>query len=344
MLITEETEVRMVSMKTARSGRTAAGAWLAVAALVLAAFGAIAGAQTGRIKGKVVDAANKPVEGATVTIESQEMNRKLTTKTDRRGEYTHFLPPGPYKVTVTKDNLSQTQETRVSLDERELDFTLTPGGGGGGGMSAADAKKVAAENAAIKSAFEAGATLANEGKFDEAVAKFNEVLAKLPNCTECYNNIGAIHLKKKEYDQAEAAYKKAIGANANSAEAYMGLANVYNAQRKSDLAMEASAQAQKLLGTAGPGGAAGGGASAGAIFNQGVIAWNAGKIPEAQKLFEQAVGIDPKLAEAHYWLGMANVNQGKLPEAVKSFEEYLKLDANGQYAEQAKGMLAAIKK
>jgi Tfp pilus assembly protein PilF len=333
----------MVSMKTAHG----IGVRLAVAALVLAAFGAIGSAQTGRLKGKVVDASNKPVEGATVTIESQEMNRKLTTKTDRRGEYTHFLPPGPYKITVTKDSLSQTQETRVSIDEKELNFTLTPGGGGGGGggaASAAEAKKVAAENAAIKSAFEAGATFANEGKLDEAIVKFNEVLAKLPTCAECYNNIGAIHMKKKEYDQSEAAYKKAIGVNANSAEAYMGLANVYTAQKKTDLALEASDQAQKLIGTGGAGGAVGGGASAGAIFNQGVIAWNAGKIPEAQKLFEQAVSIDPKLGDAHYWLGMANVNQGKLPEAVKSFEEYLKLDAKGQYAEQAKSMLAAIKK
>ena len=122
----------------------------------------------------------------------------------------------------------------------------------------------------------------------------------------------------------------------------MGLANVYNAQKKFDQAAEAGAQAQKLLSAAG--GATGGGVSASATFNQGVIAWNAGKIPEAQKLFEQAVAADPKMADAHYWLGMANVNQGKLPEAVKSFEEYLKLDAKGQYAEQAKGMLAAIKK
>jgi len=335
----------MVSMMTARGSRI--GIRLAVVAFVLAVFGAIGAAQTGRLKGKVVDASNKPVEGATVTIESQEMNRKLTTKTDRRGDYTHFLPPGPYKVTVTKDNLSQTQETRVSIDEKELNFTLAPGGGGGAGgggaASAADAKKAAAESAAIRSAFEAGVTLIREGKFDDAIAKFNEVIAKIPNCAECYNNIGEAHLRKKEYDQAEAAYKKAIGANANSPEAYMGLANLYTAQGKTDLALEASSQAQKLGGAAGAAGAAGGG-NAGTIFNQGVIAWNAGKIPDAQKLFEQAVTIDPKLADAHYWLGMANVNQGKLPEAVKSFEEYLKLDAKGQYAENAKGMLAAIKK
>jgi tetratricopeptide (TPR) repeat protein len=311
--------------------------------LAMAACATLAYAQTGRIKGKVVDANGKPVEGAVITMESKEMNRKLTTKTDKRGEYTQFLPPGAYAVTASKDNLTQTQETRVSLDERELNFTLKPGGGGGG--SDADRKRIEAENAALKSAFEQGATLGNEGKYDEAIAKFNEVLVKLPNCAECLNNIGALNFKKKDYDAAEAAYKKSIGVKADSAEAYMGLANVYNAQKKFDQASEAGAQAQKILSAAGGGAAgAGGGASAGAVFNQGVVAWNAGKIPDAQKFFEQAVSLDPKLADAHYWLGMANVNQGKLPEGVKSFEEYLKLDPKGQYAEQAKSMLAAIKK
>jgi tetratricopeptide (TPR) repeat protein len=316
--------------------------WLTASAFVLglAAFAAVGFAQTGRIKGKVVDVNNKPVEGATVTMESKEMNRKFQTKTDKRGEYTHFLAPGPYTITVTKDNLTATQDARVSLGESEVNFTLRPGGGGGP-VSDADRKKAEAEMAAVKSAFEAGVTLSNEGKYDEAIAKFNEVLAKVKACVECQNNIAVVYMRKKDYDAAEAAYKKSIEMNPNSGEAYLGLANVYNAQEKFDQAAEASAMAQKLMGTAG---GAGGGASAGAVFNQGVIAWNAGKIPEAQKLFEQAISIDPKLADAQYWLGMANVNQGKLPEAAKYFEEYLKLDAKGQYAEQAKSMLAAIKK
>jgi tetratricopeptide (TPR) repeat protein len=296
--------------------------------LAFAALGAtISYAQTGRIKGKVVDAEGKPVEGAVIVMESKEMNRKLQTKTDRRGEYTQFLPPGQYSVSATKDNLSQTLETRVSLDERELNFTLRPGSAGGT-VSEADRKKIEAENKALQATFAQAATLANEGKFDEGIAKFNEVLAKVPKCHECQNGIGDIHYKKKEYDQAEAAYKKALEIKPDQAEAYMGLANVYNAQKKFDQASEAGAQAQKLLSAStGAGGATGG-----------------GKIPDAQKFFEQAVSLNPKLADAHYWLGMANVNQGKLPEAVKYFEEYLKLDASGQYAEQAKGMLAAIKK
>jgi len=321
--------------------RTRIGLTLGAFVLGLIAFSAVGYAQTGRIKGKVVDAQNKPVEGAQITMESKEMNRKLNTKTDKRGEYTQFLQPGTYMVTASKDNMSETFEVRVSIDEKEQNFSLKPGGRGGSGAppSDADRKKAEAEMAAVKSAFEQGVTLSNEGKFDEAVAKFNEVSAKIPKCVECQMNIGDVYMKKKDFDNAEIAFKKAIEINPNSSEAYLGLSNVYNAQKKFDQASEAGNMASKL-GAAG--GAAGGNASA--TFNQGVIAWNAGKIPEAQKLFEQAVAADPKMAEAHYWLGMANVNQGKLPEAAKSFEEYLKLDASGQYAEQAKGMLSAIKK
>jgi len=79
------------------------------------------------------------------------------------------------------------------------------------------------------------------------------------------------------------------------------------------------------------------------VFNQGVILWNSGKIAEAQTQFEQAVKLDPTLAEAHYWLGMAMVNAGKTADAKTHFEEYLKLAPTGQYAETAKNILASIK-
>jgi len=327
-------------MRGARIRRSSVRFGLAFGAFVLCctAFATIGYAQTGRIKGKVVDANQKPIEGATILMESKELNRKISTKTDKRGEYTQFLAPGEYTVTASKDNMSQSYPTKISLDEREVNFELKPGSGG---APDGERKKAEADLAAAKGSFEAGVALANEGKYDESVAKFNEVIAKIPKCAECYTNIGGAYLRKKDYDQAEAAYKKALEVKPDSAEAYMGLSNVYNAQKKFDQATEAGAQAQKLLG-AGTG--ATGAGNANAIFNQGVIAWNASKTDEAAKLFQQAVTIDPKLADAHYWLGMANVNQNKLPDAVKSFEEYLKLDPKGQYAEQAKGMLTAIKK
>ena len=98
---------------------------LALGAFVLGltALSTIGYAQTGRLKGKVVDAENKPVEGAVISMESKEMNRKVSTKTDKRGEYTQFLAPGTYIVTATKGNLIDGAEVRVSIDEKEQNFT-----------------------------------------------------------------------------------------------------------------------------------------------------------------------------------------------------------------------------
>jgi TolA-binding protein len=307
--------------------------------LGLAVVGTPAYAQTGQVKGKVVDAKNQPVEKAEVTIEATDgMGRKFRVSTNRRGEYVQIgLPPGQYRISATKDNLSASHEQRIGLDAAEVNLTLTAGGAGGN-MSAEEAKKAAERNAAIRGAFEAGVKLSQENKYDEAIAKFNEVVAQVPKCVECLTNIASLQMAKKDYEAAEGTYKKAIELNPSSAEAYNGLANLYNAQKKFDQAAEASAQAAKL------GAAAPGGASASTVFNQGVIAWNASRIDDAKKAFEEAVKLDPKLAEAHYWLGMANLNQGKMPEAAQSFEAYLKLDASGKYAEQAKGILAQIKK
>jgi lipoprotein NlpI len=65
---------------------------------------------------------------------------------------------------------------------------------------------------------------------------------------------------------------------------------------------------------------------------------------EAKKQFEAALALKPDMAEAHYWVGMAHLNEGKMQDAVEHFEEYLKLAPNGQYVEQAKGVLSQIKK
>ena len=304
--------------------------------LVLAAPAA---AQTGQVKGRVVDGKQQPVEGAVVVIEATDgMGRKFTVKTNRRGEYIQIgLPPGQYKITASKDKLSDMREQRIGLDAAEVNLTLAPGGAGGE-MSAEERKKAEARIAAVKGNFEAGVNASNAGNFDEAIAKFTAVLAEVPKCTECYTNMAAVYLRKKEYDQAEGMYKKALEINPSSAEAYNGLATVYNAQKKFDQAAEASAQAAKLSASA-PGGA-----SASSVFNQGVIAWNANKFADAKTAFEQAIKLDPKLADAHYWLAMANLNQGNMADAAKSFEEYLKLAPTGQYAEQAKGVLSQIKK
>jgi tetratricopeptide (TPR) repeat protein len=311
---------------------------LTTAAFLIVVFCAVAAlAQTGAVRGKVVDEKGQPVEGAVILIEAVDgMGRKFQVKSNRRGEFVQIgLQPGQYRFTAEKDGLRDVAERRVSLDELNLDLTLRKPGAAD--MTAEERKKAEARVAAVKGNFADGVAAARAGRHDEAIEKFNAVLAEAPKCVECYTNIAAVYVDKKDYAQAEATYRKALEIDPNAAEAYSGLANVYNAQKRFDDAAEASSQAAKL-GASQPGGA-----SASAVFNQGVIAWNASRIPEAKKAFEEAVRLDPSMADAHYWLGMANLNEGNLAEAAKAFQAYLDIAPTGQYAEQAKAVLGQIK-
>ena len=293
---------------------------------------------TGMLKGKVFDGKGQPIEGAKITIEFKDgINRSYPGKTNKKGEYTQIgLPPGNYKVTAEKEKVgSQSFDCRVRLGETsEVNFKLEAGASG-------PTKEDVARVATIKKLFDEGVAASRAGDNDAALAKFNEAVTILPTCYDCYYNIGYAYAQKKDFEKAEEAFKKSIELKGDYVEAYNGLAQIYNAQKKFDDAQAASQKAASLAAAAGT---AAGGGGVDALYNQGVIAWNAGKAEDAKKAFEEALKADPKHANSHYQLAMCFINLGKLPEAVTEFETYLQLAPEGQYAAQVKGMLSQLKK
>jgi len=284
------------------------------------------------LRGKVNDAQGKPIEGATVTFEAEGVNRKAQTKTDKNGDFLQVgLSSGPYKVTAAKDGVgSQTLSANVRQGPNNpMTFSLTASSG----LSAADKEAAVATQAAAGAAMEA----MKAGNHAEAITKFNEVIGKVPNCAECYYNIGVAQTRLSKPAEAEAAFKKAIEIKPDSADAYTGLANLYNGQKRFDLAAEASANAAKYSG-----GATGGAAGAEASYNQGVILFNAGKFADAKTQFEAAVKADPNMGMAQYQLGMTALNLGQFADAVTALEAYLKVDPNGPKAAEVKASLPAI--
>ena len=296
-------------------------------------------AQTGGMRGKVVDAAGKPVEGATVLIESKGVSRKLTVKTNKKGEFIQIgLYPGEYKVTAEKEGkVAVADNFRVGLgDPSVLDLQLSAG-------VAANSAEQQKRMSELQAAFDAGVAASKAQNFDEAIASFQKAAAAAPNCHDCYYNIGYAYFQKKDYPNAEAAYKKATELKPDYVEAWSALANVYNMQSKLDDALAASNKAAELS-SGGPAGAAGGGGNAPALYNQGVILWNQQKYAEAKDKFEAATKADPKHGEAHYRLGMSYVNLGDMAKAVTAFENYLAADPSGPHAEEVKQFISAMKK
>ena len=314
--------------------------WLvACAALFALALTMPAAAQsTGMIRGVVKDVSGKPIEGAKVNIDAEANNWHFDTKSDKKGEFVQIgLPPGTYKVTAEKEKLVSAPIPPISVRiASSPSVTLVLGAGAGGGMS----PEALAKNAELKKTFEDGVAASRAGNHDAAIAAFTHAAELNEKCYDCFYNIAFSESQKKDYDKAEAAYKKAIEIKPDYGEAYSGLANIYNATRKFDQAAAASAKAMELSGSA-PGGLGG---NADAMFNQGVILWNAGKIPEAKKQFEGAIAANPNHAESHYQLGMALVNEGNLAGAAAEFETYLKIAPEGPNAATAKGILGTLKK
>ena len=286
-----------------------------LALAVVLAVSSQAAAQS-MVRGTVVDGQGQPVEGATVTIQATEGIRSAETTTNENGEFMQIgLSSGAYNVIVTKDDLKQVLPARVTQSAPvELEFQLTPTSG----LTEEQIKANQEMQALAAGAIEA----LGAGRNDEAIQLFGEILVKAPECSDCQYNLGVAYSNAERYDEAEAAFQQAI-AIAPTGAAYTGLANLYNAQQRFDLAQEASAKAAELSA------AGGGGVNAEALYNQGVILWNAGNFADAKEQFEQAVQADSSMAMAHYQLGMANLNLGQIPEARQAFEAYLEVDPDG---------------
>lgn len=74
---------------------------------------------------------------------------------------------------------------------------------------------------------------------------------------------------------------------------------------------------------------------AAALVDEGIELSHAGRFAEAGEKFVQALAIDPKLAEAHYLLGLVRQQDGRTGRAMESFRTVLKLEP-GHAAAQAR--------
>jgi tetratricopeptide (TPR) repeat protein len=285
---------------------------------------------TGAVRGRVLDDKGQPVPEAIVTLEFQGgVTRKFDTKTNKKGEFTQVgLVPGGYRITANKEGFQGTYlDTRVSLGEpvQLPDFKLTSRA-----AAAAEADKA---NSALRETFAKANQLSNEGKSDEAIAAYNEVLAKNPQIAEAHYNIGFLLSQKKDWAGAEAAYKKALEVRPGYSEATTALARVYQDSGQAAKAAEMLAKAATDNPT-----------DAKTHFNLGVFYLNSGRADEAAAAFTKAKEIDPANAEVYYYLGTLGVGQNKIPEAIANLEKYLSMNpTNAQNVATAQGLLQALK-
>ncbi|HEY1203130.1 MAG: TonB-dependent receptor [Bryobacteraceae bacterium] len=105
--------------------------WLRVAALILAAGGAVAAPGGASISGTVVDFAGAPAPRASLTLIHQQSGLRLEVAADQAGNYQATgLPPGPYAVTARSHDEDAIARLNAVVHENEalkLPITLPAG-------------------------------------------------------------------------------------------------------------------------------------------------------------------------------------------------------------------------
>ena len=79
-----------------------------------------------------------------------------------------------------------------------------------------------------------GLALQKEGSLDEAKEMYEAALRVSPNIASAWNNIGTIHMNKKNYGSAIIAFQKALRINPNDADPYYNLACLHALQRNAN--------------------------------------------------------------------------------------------------------------
>jgi tetratricopeptide (TPR) repeat protein len=208
----------------------------------------------------------------------------------------------------------------------------------------------AAKAADGNSVFAQALRLAQQGKYDDAIAQLQALDATTPKPAGLAHTFGTVYYKKGDFLKASEYFKQAIAENANDKEAIqlLGL-SYYRAGRPSEAIPyleqvqawypQANVDAAYVLGTAyiqtkdytnarksfakmfdvPPDSAAAYVFTARMLFRQEFI-------PVAEEYAQKATTTDPKLPLAHQLLGEIHLFMSKIPEAVKDFEQELAIN------------------
>jgi len=308
-------------------------------------------AQSGTLKGTAKDQEGKAITEGTVELDNIETGKKMTTKTNGKGEYVALgVPAGSYNVILSdKDGkridafgkvpVAASQETTLNFDlKKDL---------AGKGPTPEELKKYEEAKAANEKIKNLNGLLAQAremekgGNYDQAVALLQPVAEQNPTQDLLWGYLADAYRGGKKYPEAIDAYNKAIQIKPNNGGYMSGLADAYAKSGQTDKAVQeynAAAQAEPAN-------------AATYYFNEGAVFTNTGKVDDAITAFDKVIAADPTKADAYYWKGvnlMGKATTGKdgkfvaAPGTAEAFQKYLELKPDGPNADAAKQMLASI--
>ncbi len=317
---------------------------LLVAGLVLLmiAFPAILAAQEGlgrgRVSGDVKDESGAALQGVLIVAQIEGGNVKFESKTDKKGHFAIAgFGTGVWLFTASKEGfLAATKSHQVhQLRANEpVEFIL---------KKASDVEALQSDTAGLD-AIDKGNALAAEGRFDEAIAVFDEFLVKYPDLYQVRLNIASASVKKGDTIRAEKEYgivlekslptdpaaktdkTSAIRALSGMGELALRSGDFESASKRFSQALEISPEDEA------------------AAYNVGEIFFSNQKNDEAVRYFEMAIKIKNTWPKPYYRLGLVYLNKGDYPKALEYLNKFVELDPQNPEVPNVKNIIVTLEK
>jgi tetratricopeptide (TPR) repeat protein len=299
------------------------GISLAVMLLAINTF-AQAYAGTARIKGVVTDDQGNPLSEVQVKLYHVESDSGFETKTNKEGQWqANMIKGGTWYIDFNK----------TGYEIKKISIQVTEG------MKKApiiETKLKKLEGLVVTedvlAELEKGNKLLDEGKIDEALAIYNDILAKNPEAYVINYSLGNCYFKKEDYDRAIEYYLKVYEKNPNFAKAIIGIGNAYINKNDVEKAMEwyNKLDISKID-------------DAVVLYNIGTNYFNRARADLALKYYQRSVELQPNFTDAIYQLGLTYLTLGQYKESLTVFSEYLKYDSESQRATQVKNFIEFLK-
>ncbi len=306
-------------MRTNERFRNAAVA----AGLLLLAQTALAQMGTGRVSGTVKDQEGNPIAGATVTAQAGDSARLLETTTDERGRWAILgfrsrtydfavSAPGfmPYNYQAPMRQAGKNPDMDLILERVQMGQSAGTGGG-----LLAEAQE-----------------LHQAGRFEEALVKYDEVLASDPTVYQVNLNRGAVLRELDRADDARVAYQAVLDQEPEHPAALVALADIAVAAGDLDTAVTyfesaINATDDEII-----------------PFNVAQIYFQNGEMDKAIEFYQEASDRRLDWAEPHLQIAMVYLNKGELEVAAEHLEMAIEVEPESVAAATAKQMLEALPK
>ena len=302
---------------------TACRAGVVALGLMFVASAAIAQMGTGRVSGTVKDQEGNPIEGATVTAQAGDSGRVLEAMTDERGRWAilgfrsraydfSVQAPGfmPYNYQAPMRQAGKNPDMDLILERAQMGRSAGTGGG------------ILAEAQELHQA----------GRFEEALAKYDELLTTDPTVYQINLNRAAVLRELGRPDDARAAFQIVLDQEPGNAAALVSLGEMAMADSDMNGALAFWEQAvdsteDEVI-----------------PYNVAQISFQNGETEKAIEYYMIAADRRADWAEPFVQIGIVYLNMGDFPAAAEQFEMAIEVEPESAAAAQAQAMLDALPK